>query len=116
MAWGSAHQEAIVVAADARESLDIDAFERIDVFEAIIANGLKLLFRPLKAVAGFYEPAQDHGRAGVLVNSRHPLAMQRYSAGHELGHHLFGHGRQVDREGEPSRSRPTSTPEEQRAE
>jgi IrrE N-terminal-like domain len=116
MTWGPAHQEAIVVAAEAREELEIEGFERIDVFEAIVASGLKLMFRPLKGVAGFYEPARGRAKAGVLVNAQHPLALQRYSAGHELGHHVFGHGRQVDCSGEPPRGHPTSTPEEQRAE
>jgi Zn-dependent peptidase ImmA (M78 family) len=116
MTWGPAHQEAIVVAAQTREELEIEGFDRIDVFEAIVASGIKLMFRPLNGVAGFYEPARGRAKAGVLVNAQHPLALQRYSAGHELGHHLFGHGRQVDRSGEPPRGRPMSTPEEQRAE
>jgi Zn-dependent peptidase ImmA (M78 family) len=116
MSWGLAHEEAIVLAADAREELEIEGFDRIDVFEAIVASGLKLMFRPLKGVAGFYEPARGRADAGVLINAGHPLALQRYSAAHELGHHLFGHGRQVDRDGEPLRGRPTTTPEEQRAE
>ena len=105
-----------MLAAEAREELGIDGFERIDVFEAVVAGGLKLMFRPLRGVAGFYEPARGQARAGVLINAKHPLALQRYSGGHELGHHLFGHGRQVDRDGEPRRGRPTTTPEERRAE
>ena len=116
MGWASAHQEAMLLAAEAREDLGLDGFERVDVFEAIVATGLKLMFRPLQKVAGFYEPRRGSARAGVLVNSNHPLALQRYSAGHEYGHHLFDHGRQIDRATAPSFARGSHTAEEQRAE
>jgi len=115
MTWSAAHREAIVAAAEAREELELDSLERIDIFDAIVQDGLKLMFRPLKGVAGFYEPARGAASAGILVNANHPLAMQRYSAAHEYGHHIFGDGRQVDRDGEPH-SQSAATPEERRAE
>lgn len=115
MTWSAAHREAIVAAAEAREELELDSLERIDIFDAIVHDGLKLMFRPLKGVAGFYEPARGAASAGVLINANHPLAMQRYSAAHEYGHHIFGDGRQVDRDGEPHPQSAT-TPEERRAE
>lgn len=116
MSWATAHQEAMILAAETRERLGLDGFERLDVFDAVVADGLKLMFRPLQHVAGFYEPARAGAGPGVLINGGHPLSLQRYSAGHEYGHHLFGHGRQVDRDGEPRPGRPTATPDEQRAE
>lgn len=116
MGWSSAHHDAMVLAAEAREDLELDGFERVDVFEAIVADGLKLMFRPLREVAGYYEPPRDSAPAEIHVNSDHPLARQRYSAGHEYGHHLFCHGRHVDSGGEPSFERGGRTAEEQRAE
>jgi Zn-dependent peptidase ImmA (M78 family) len=38
-----------------------------------------------------------------MINASHPLALQRYSAGHEVGHHVFEHGAQMVREAEPQR-------------
>jgi hypothetical protein len=114
MGWADAHGEAMVAAAETLEELELDAAERIDVFEALAQAGLKLLFRPLEGVAGFYEPARGAARPGVLINAGHPLALQRYSAAHELGHHVFGHGRRIDHDAEPAST--ARGPEERRAE
>ena len=116
MSWSEAHREAIIAAADAREELQLDSFERIDIFEALVQDGLKVMFRPLQGVAAFYEPPRQTASAGVLINSKHPLALQRYSGAHEYGHHVFKHGRQVDRDGELGAKRGTLTHEERLAE
>lgn len=95
------HLAASVAAAETRERLEIDTRARVDVFEAIVRCGLKLMFQPLGGFAGFYQPPDREAGGGVLVNSLHPLALQRYSAAHELGHHVFEHGRWVTLEAEP---------------
>lgn len=114
MDWRSAHREAMAAAFALHEDLGIDTFGRIDVFEAITSLGLRLTFRPLVSAAGLYIPPRK-GLPGVIVNSDHPLAMQRYSAAHELGHHSFGHGAQVFEGGEVGQRRAT-TPHERLAE
>jgi Zn-dependent peptidase ImmA (M78 family) len=93
--WRDAHHEAMIVAAQAHDDLGVDAFARIDVFAAM-ARELKLIFRPLDGYAALYLPSIRSSRAGALVNDQHPLALQRYSGGHELGHHRFDHGAQID--------------------
>lgn len=100
MRWTDAHRTAMGLAFEAHEDLGLDTLGRIDVFEAMASDRVKLHFRPLDCAA-LYLPASVAVRPGVLVNSRHPLSLQRYSAGHEYGHHLFGHGQQIDRESEP---------------
>lgn len=100
MRWDDAHRAAMGAAFEAHEDLALDTFGRIDVFGAIATSRVKLHFRPLKCAA-LYLPASVAMRPGVLVNARHPLALQRYSAAHEYGHHVFGHGEQIDRESEP---------------
>lgn len=115
MSWTAAHTEAIVAAADAREALDLHSLERIDVFEALVQDGVKLMFRPLDS-AGCYEPRRPSASPGVLINSQHPLALQRYTAAHEYGHHIFEHGEYVARAGEPRGQRTDATHEERLAE
>ena len=100
---------------EAQEDLSLDTEERIDVFDAIVASGVKLHFRPLDG-AGLYLPASIAVRPGVLINSQHPLALQRYTGGHELGHHVFGHGEQIDQDGEPRGSGASLPPHEMLAE
>lgn len=68
----------------------------IDVFGAIVQLGVPLLLRPLDGLLGAYlrEPA-----SGVLVTTRRPLNIQRYTAAHELGHFRLNHEPSLDDEG-----------------
>lgn len=91
MNWREAHEEAMFVAADAHEELAIDTSREIDVFAAIEGLRLELLFRPLAGAAGLYVGPEADRPGGILINSRHRRARQRYTGGHELGHHLMGH-------------------------
>jgi IrrE N-terminal-like domain len=98
MNWREAHEEAMFIAADAHEDLEIDISREIDVFTAIEDFDLDLLFRPLAGAAGLYV-GPDGGRpGGILINSRHRRARQRYTGGHELGHHLMGHAPKLEPE------------------
>jgi Zn-dependent peptidase ImmA (M78 family) len=117
MRWSDAHRSAMIAAADTQEELELNTFERIDVFDALAASNLKLIFRKLDGCAALYLPTSPlGGRAGVILHVGHPLALQRYSAGHELGHHVLGHGVQADRNTEPQRNRGEPSDEEKLAE
>lgn len=98
MNFRDAHRQAMDAAAEAHEEYGIDTFARIDVFAVIIEAGIDLFFRPTGDVAGAYLPAATFGATGIVINSDHPLALQRYSGGHEFGHHWYGHGAKVDYE------------------
>lgn len=117
MRLADAHRDAIGKATECHEELSLDLFARVDVFAAFPALGLKLMFQPLKSCAALYIPEGPFGgKPGALVNSNHPLALQRYSASHELGHHRYGHGPRIDREDEMRLKTRAATPEEQLAE
>ncbi len=116
MDWTTAHREAMFAAFEAHEQLELDTFGRIDVFDGMAADGLRLVFRRLDTAAALYLPASRGGQPGAIVNSQHPLALQRYSAGHEYGHHVFGHGEQIDRHAEPGGPRPAASAQEKLAE
>lgn len=60
----------------------------VDVFRLIIDSGYELLFRPLDTRLGLCirEPSP-----AILVTTRRPLSIQRYTAAHELGHLVMGH-------------------------
>lgn len=99
MNWPEAHQQGMFAAYEAHEDLGLDTFRRIDVFQAMHEAGLKLTFRKLDCAA-LYLPSVLGSCPGAIINSDHPLALERYSAGHEFGHHVLEHGPQVDREPE----------------
>ena len=67
----------------------------VDVFGAIQALDLPLLLRPLMGLLGAYlnDPAP-----GVLVTTQRPMAIQRFTAAHELGHFTMRHQPSLDDE------------------
>lgn len=117
MDWPTASREAMIAAFGLHEDLELDTFGRIDVFAAIAALGIRLTFRPLDSYAGFYVGPQE-SPPGIVINANQPLAMQRYTAAHELGHHVFGHDVQADRvdQGSAGVRRPGLSAEEKLAE
>ncbi|MGH3829459.1 MAG: ImmA/IrrE family metallo-endopeptidase [Pseudonocardiaceae bacterium] len=55
-----------------------------------------LLFEPLDRLYGFFDRTED--AAGIVLHSGHPLSLQRFTAAHELGHYVLGHGRAADKD------------------
>lgn len=66
---------------------------RIDVFRMLADHKIPFMFRPLSGLLGAFlnDPVP-----GVLVTSQRPLAVQRFTAAHELGHALLGHQPSLD--------------------
>lgn len=61
----------------------------VDVLRAIRACGITILFRPLEGLLGAYVPTPRG--AGMLITTLRDHHVQRFTAAHELGHHLLGH-------------------------
>jgi len=72
---------------------DVDFESPIDVFGAIEHQRVWLMFQPLDRLYGAYS---RHDTPGVVVHAGHPSRLQRFTAAHELGHHLLGHDISVD--------------------
>jgi Zn-dependent peptidase ImmA (M78 family)/predicted secreted protein len=70
--------------------------ERLPIFEVIEDARIWLFFRPLHNLYGVYMREGDV--AGIVVNSQHPLSLQRFTAAHEYGHHVLGHAASADDE------------------
>jgi Zn-dependent peptidase ImmA (M78 family) len=90
--------DGVLEAARLHEDLDtqsvIDGLGgRVDPFAAILDRGGELLFRQLDGFLGLYLPKP---RAGILVTTERSLAIQRYTASHELGHFVMGHRGSID--------------------
>jgi predicted secreted protein len=67
----------------------------IDVFNVIRSLGIFLQFRPLDKLYGAFLSPSD-GTFGILLHSKHPLSLRRFTAGHELGHFILDHGPDTD--------------------
>lgn len=92
--WGDAHTRAAAMASELQADLGLDLNRQIDVFSVIKELGLVLGFAPLGKVSGLYLPEEP--TRGILLHAGHPRTRQRYTAGHELGHHMFGHAAEID--------------------
>lgn len=66
---------------------------RIDVFDTLIRCHVALLFKPLDGLLGAYIDAPE---PGVLITTKRPLSVQRFTGAHELGHARLGHGMSLD--------------------
>jgi Zn-dependent peptidase ImmA (M78 family) len=92
--WADAHRRGAAKAAEVQADLNIRLDRPVDVFSAVERLGLVLAFAPLGKVSGIYLPRLRS--PGILIHSGHPRTRQRYTAAHELGHHVFGHAAEVD--------------------
>ena len=67
---------------------------RVDVFGAIYRENVPLLFRELNPLMGAY--LREDGNPGIMLTTRRPLGQQRFTAAHELGHHMMNHDPHAD--------------------
>jgi len=61
----------------------------VDVMDVIRQLGLALLFRPLDSLLGAYVPGPV--TSGILITTKRDQHVQRFTAAHELGHHVLNH-------------------------
>jgi hypothetical protein len=66
-----------------------DGDRPVDVLAAIRALGVVVLFRKLDSLLGAYVPGA--ATPGMLLTTQRNLHIQRFTAAHELGHHVLGH-------------------------
>ena len=94
--YEKAARDGIRAAQREHQRLGTNLTSRVEVFDVIENERIWLSFQRLGNLYGLY---QHYGEAyGVAVNSRHPLSLQRYTAGHEYGHHVLGHAASADDE------------------
>ena len=78
------------------QRLGTSMHERVPIFDVIEDARIWLIFRLMRNLYGAYDRQAD--AAGIIVNSQHPLTLQRFTAAHEYGHHVLGHEASVDDE------------------
>jgi Zn-dependent peptidase ImmA (M78 family) len=63
------------------------------VFDLAINMGVDVWFKAIPGMEGMY--SREPGPA-IVVSSLRPAGRQAYTGGHELGHHVYGHGTRID--------------------
>ena len=55
--------------------------------------GISIRLASIPSLEGMYSPEPS---LAIVIGSERPLGRKRYTCGHELGHHVFGHGYRMD--------------------
>src|ERR1700676_1287831 len=76
-----------------KEQIERAGGGRVDVFGAIAKPGATLIFQPLDKLLGAYLPGDE---LGVLITTKRPLPVQRFTGAHELGHLYMRHEPSLD--------------------
>ena len=112
--YAGAVRAGTIAAARLHQTFDIRAIAEarggaVDVFGAIQSLDLPLLLRPLQGLLGAY---LSDPTPGVLVTTQRPMAIQRFTAAHELGHYAMKHRPSLDDESILRRMPMTGAPAE----
>jgi Zn-dependent peptidase ImmA (M78 family)/predicted secreted protein len=91
-----AAREGIRAAQREHQRIGTDFTSRVEVFDVIENERIWLLFQRLGNLYGAYKRSGD--ASGIIINSQHPLTLQRYTTAHEYGHHVLGHAASADDE------------------
>ena len=100
MNWKTAHQMAMIRAAQFMRDAGAEGSEYVDVFAILAAAGVTCMAQPLDGLAGAYVGPTSSGPA-VIVNSDLGEIALRQTAAHEAGHHAFGHSDRLDERADP---------------
>ncbi len=65
-----------------------------DIYETIARQGIDLQFVDIPSLEGMYLEEAEAER--ICVCSHRPVGRQHFTAAHELGHHVLGHGTRLD--------------------
>lgn len=87
------YTSAIRKASGLRLRLGMDLFKPINIYDVCIELGIDVQFVDVN-MEGLY--INHGGRPKILISSMRPFPRRVFTCGHELGHHLFSHGLQVD--------------------
>jgi Zn-dependent peptidase ImmA (M78 family) len=88
-------RRAMLTSIDVRDTHDRDLDGPIDIYSLCHDMGVTVRFVPIPSMEGLYG-RHDDGTSLILLPSQRPLPRRVFSCGHELGHHVFGHGSSID--------------------
>jgi len=86
-------RRAVRAAATLRAELGLGPTDPVCPFDVAEQMGIVVRLVALPSLEGMYSPEP---RPAILVSVERPVGRRRYTCGHELGHHVFGHGTRLD--------------------
>ncbi len=67
----------------------------VSVYDLCERVGVNVFFQDIPSMEGIYLP-DAQPKPAIILSSLRPAGRKAMTCGHELGHHVFGHGRQWD--------------------
>lgn len=96
-ARGALAKKALAAALKTRRRLRIELHEATCVFDAAERLGVEVRFVAIPSMEGMYVRSPEQGVSPhMFIAAGRPSGRQSMTGGHELGHHVFGHGTRVD--------------------
>ncbi|WNG21335.1 ImmA/IrrE family metallo-endopeptidase [Cystobacter fuscus] len=106
---GELVRRALNKALEIREVGGLDDESPICVYKLCEKLSLRVQFKAIASMEGMYvagEPPQ------IYLSSLRPLGRRAFTCGHELGHHVFGHGSAIDELRKEDETHPVFKPDE----
>ncbi|MCA9078514.1 MAG: ImmA/IrrE family metallo-endopeptidase [Planctomycetaceae bacterium] len=88
-------QQAIAQAMKTRRAAGVAFHAPISIFDFAEKVGVSVRFADIPSMEGVYQ-ADAKPQPTIIVSSSRPAGRKALTCGHELGHHVFGHGTQWD--------------------
>jgi Zn-dependent peptidase ImmA (M78 family) len=88
-------QVAVAEALRVRKKTNCSLSQPINVFDLCERLGVAVFFQDIPSMEGIYMP-DARPRPAIVVSSLRPAGRKAMTCGHELGHHVFKHGKQWD--------------------
>lgn len=86
-------QQALITAEKIRNKLKIDRLTIIDPEEIAHFLGCEVRYEDLDSLEGIYS---KDPKPVIIIGSHRPIGRKKFTCAHELGHHIFKHGTQLD--------------------
>ena len=100
--------QAMKASITARLKAGKDLVSPICIYSVAEAHGVRVTFNDID-MEGMYQRGSP---PRIHLSAKRPLARRAYNCGHELGHHLLGHGSAIDELRETQTVRPWDVPQE----
>lgn len=88
-------QQAISQAMKTRREAGYALHSLINIFDFTEKRGVSVRFSDIPSMEGVYQ-ADAKPHPTIIISSLRPAGRKALTCGHELGHHVFGHGTQWD--------------------
>ncbi|MHB8256608.1 MAG: ImmA/IrrE family metallo-endopeptidase [Acidiferrobacterales bacterium] len=86
-------REAVARALQTRRMAGYAVWDPVCVYDLAEKIGVEVRFVDIPSMEGMYSGG---GTPAIIISSLRPSGRQAFTASHELGHHVFGHGAQYD--------------------